>query len=100
MAHGRDRTDFERFAKLTTNYRRLDARALDELEPALEGRFREGLFYPDEGHVEPRRMLPALHAAIEKAGGTIAFNFLHPDGRVIDAAGEDWDKTWGHTRKG
>jgi len=91
VAHGRDRTDFERFAKLTTNYRRLDARALDELEPALEGRFREGLFYPDEGHVEPRRMLPALHAAIEKAGGTIAFNSEADaddlDGLVIDCRG-------------
>ena len=36
--------------------------ALSELEPSLEGRFREGLFYPDEGHVEPRRVLPELHA--------------------------------------
>jgi hypothetical protein len=26
--------------------------------------------------------------------------FFEADGRVIDAAGEDWDKTWGHTRKG
>ena len=34
----------------------------------LEGRFREGLFYPDEGHVEPRRVLPELHARIVKAG--------------------------------
>src|SRR5271154_3597604 len=43
VAHARDRTDFERFAKLTTNHQRLDAPALRELEPALEGRFREGL---------------------------------------------------------
>ena len=28
VAHARDRADFERFAKLTTNHRRLDARAL------------------------------------------------------------------------
>ena len=38
--------------------------ALGELEPSLDGRFREGLFYPDEGHVEPRRVLPELHARI------------------------------------
>src|ERR1700753_3328226 len=37
VAHARDRTDFERFAKLTTNHRRLDARALGELEAGLEG---------------------------------------------------------------
>jgi glycine oxidase len=74
VAHPRDRTDFERFARLTTNYRRLDAQGLGEVEPALEGRFRQGLFYPDEGHVAPRRVLPELHAAITKAGGTIVFN--------------------------
>ncbi|MBR1122984.1 FAD-dependent oxidoreductase [Bradyrhizobium lablabi] len=74
VAHPRDRSDFERFAKMTSGHRRLDARGLSELEPSLEGRFREGLFYPDEGHVEPRRVLPELHARIAKAGGTIKFN--------------------------
>ncbi len=74
VAHPRDRSDFERFAKLTSGHRRLDAQGVRELEPSLEGRFREGLFYPDEGHVEPRRVLPELHARIAKAGGTITFN--------------------------
>jgi glycine oxidase len=74
VAHARDRSDFERFARLTTGHRRLDARGLSELEPSLDGRFRDGLFYPDEGHVEPRRVLPQLHARIAAAGGTIQFN--------------------------
>jgi glycine oxidase len=91
VAHARDRADFERFAKLTINHRRLDARALSELEPALEGRFREGLFYPDEGHVEPRRVLPELHARIAQAGGTLQFNSDAQaddlDGIVIDCRG-------------
>ena len=91
VAHARDRADFERFAKLTSNHRRLDARGLSELEPSLEGRFREGLFYPDEGHVEPRRVLPELHAAIVKAGGKIQFNSDANaddlDGLVIDCRG-------------
>jgi len=26
--------------------------------------------------------------------------FFEADGRVVDAAGEDWDQTWGHTGKG
>ena len=47
---------------------------MGELEPSLEGRFRDGLFYPDEGHVEPRRVLPELHARIEAAGGTVKFD--------------------------
>jgi glycine oxidase len=91
VAHPRDRADFERFAKLTTNHRRLDAQALGELEPALEGRFREGLFYAGEGHVEPRRVLPELHAAIAEAGGRIEFGSdaaaSDLDGIVIDCRG-------------
>src|SRR6201999_2707532 len=91
VAHPRDRADLERFAKLTSHHRRLDAQALGELEPSLEGRFREGLFYPDEGHVEPRRVLPLLHAAIAKAGGTIRFNSnvdaRDLNGTVIDCRG-------------
>src|SRR5216684_769168 len=61
VAHPRDRGDFERFARLTSGHRRLDAQAVTELEPSLEDRFREGLFYAGEGHVEPRRVLPELH---------------------------------------
>jgi glycine oxidase len=91
VAHARDRADFERFAKLTSGHRRLDARALSELEPSLEGRFRDGLFYANEGHVEPRRVLPQLHAQIAKAGGTIKFNSSARaddlDGIVIDCRG-------------
>src|SRR5260221_2340659 len=73
VAHSRDRNDFERFAKLTTGHRRLDARDLSELEPSLEGRFREGLFFAGEGHVEPRRVLPKLHERNIVARGTIQF---------------------------
>jgi glycine oxidase len=74
VAHSRDRTDFERFARLTSGHQRLDASALAELEPSLEGRFRDALFFAGEGHVEPRRVLPKLHQRIVAAGGTIKFN--------------------------
>ena len=94
VAHSRDRTDFERFARLTSGHRRLDASALAELEPSLEGRFRDALFFAAEGHVEPRRVLPKLHERIVAAGGTIKFNseFRAADrdgieGIVIDCRG-------------
>jgi glycine oxidase len=91
VAHPRDRADFDRFAKLTSGHQRLDASAMAEIEPALEGRFRDGLFYPVEGHVEPRRVLPQLHARLTEAGGTIRFNSdANPedcDGIVIDCRG-------------
>jgi glycine oxidase len=91
VAHPRDRADFERFARLTTGHKKLDARALSELEPSLEGRFRDGLFYAGEGHVEPRRVLPELHARVTAAGGAIKFNSeatsADIDGIVIDCRG-------------
>jgi glycine oxidase len=91
VAHARDRADFERFAKLTSGYRRLDAQGIGDIEPSLDGRFREGLFYPDEGHVEPRKILPELHARIRAFGGRIEFDSeIEPDdvdGVVIDCRG-------------
>src|SRR5579871_4704196 len=35
VAHARDRTDFERFAKLTSGHRRLDANGIGAIEPSL-----------------------------------------------------------------
>jgi glycine oxidase len=91
VAHARERSDFEQFARRTSEYQRLDAKGLAELEPALEGRFREALFYPAEGHVEPRRVLPKLHERIIEAGGVIKFNSEVKsgdlDGLVIDCRG-------------
>ncbi len=91
VAHPREKNDFERFARMTAGHRRLDAAGLAELEPSLDGRFREGLFFPAEGHVEPRRVLPKLHERIIAAGGTIRFNSDASaddlDGIVIDCRG-------------
>ena len=92
VAHPRDRTDFERFARLTTGHRRLDAAGVGELEPSLEGHFRDALFFPDEGHVSPREVLPRLHARIAAAGGRIDFGREQSpddvdDGIVIDCRG-------------
>jgi len=91
VAHARDRADFERFARMTSDHQRLDADALAAIEPSLEGRFREALFFEAEGHVEPRRVLPKLHEKIIAAGGTIRFNSdvtaSDLDGLVIDCRG-------------
>jgi glycine oxidase len=91
VAHPRERNDFERFARMTEGHQRLDAAGLAALEPSLEGRFREALFFPHEGHVEPRRVLPKLHERIRAAGGTIKFSddvsAAGLDGIVIDCRG-------------
>jgi glycine oxidase len=91
VAHARDRNDFERFARLTSGHRRLDAAELAALEPSLHGRFRDALFFAAEGHVEPRRVLPKLHEKILAAGGTIRFDSevdaCALDGIVTDCRG-------------
>lgn len=73
VAHPRDRGDFERFARLTDGHERLDKSRVIELEPFLDGQFYEALFFPREGHVEPRVVLPQLHTRLEEAGGVIYF---------------------------
>lgn len=93
IAHPRDRADFERFAKLTTDYERLNADGIADLEPSLDGRYREALFFAGEGHVEPRSVLPKLHTMLATAGGEIRFrsdgdpDSLANGGLTIDCRG-------------
>jgi glycine oxidase len=91
IAHPRDRADFDRFARLTENYERADGERVGEIEPALAGRFRDALFFPEEGHVEPRRILPALHRQLAENGVAIEFGSEREpeelDGIVIDCRG-------------
>src|SRR3954452_2422087 len=91
VAHPRDRADFERFARMTSNHRRLDPGDTADLEPSLDGRFRNALFFPEEGHVEPRAVLPQLHQRIAAAGGEVRSDSeVQPDdvdGVVVDCRG-------------
>ena len=89
VAHPRDRADLERFARQTDGHRQVDEAAIAALEPALGGRFRTGLFFPDEGHVEPRAVLPALRERFARRGGEIRFG-SEPEttsGIVVDCRG-------------
>jgi glycine oxidase len=91
VSHPRDRADYERFARMTSNHQRLGAEAVTALEPSLDGRFRDALFFPDEGHVEPRLVLPLLHQRIAAAGASVQFDSEQrpdeTDGIVIDCRG-------------
>jgi glycine oxidase len=102
VAHSRDRADFERFARLTGGYTRLGSEEIAALEPALAGRFSEALFFPQEGHVDPRQVLPALHDALRAVGVPIAFNAQagqgEPDGMVIDCRGLAARDAWPELR--
>ncbi len=90
VAHGRDRADFERFAQRTSGHRAVTGKELHDLEPMLDGRFTDALFYEEEGRVEPRRDLPRLHAGLRQAGVTITEGAKEPkecEGLVIDCRG-------------
>lgn len=91
VAHPRDRADFERFARLTGGHKRLGREEIASLEPALAGRFSDALFFAQEGHVDPRQVLPALHDVLRSAGVPIAFNAEAGqgdcDGVVVDCRG-------------
>jgi glycine oxidase len=73
VASRRDAADLARFARLTERYERVDGERIAEIEPDLAGRFATGLFFPQEGHVDPRRALPALIRRLEALGGRVRF---------------------------
>jgi glycine oxidase len=91
ISHARDRADYERFARLTRNHQHIDGARIAALEPALAGRFNDALFFPGEGHVEPRRVLPAFYDRLAARGVAIHFNTDSApqalDGTVIDCRG-------------
>jgi glycine oxidase len=68
VAPARDRAELERFAAQASGYRRLDPQAMTALEPALEGRFQEGLLFPGEGHVEPAAAMEYLASEARRLG--------------------------------
>ncbi|MGV1835685.1 glycine oxidase ThiO [Rhizobium rhizogenes] len=70
VAPARDHGELKRFAGRTTGYEWLEEEAIAALEPALAGRFRQGLFFPREAHLDPRRVLRALQEKLGRQGVT------------------------------
>lgn len=68
VAAARDRADFLRFARLTTEHETHDAGGLAGLEPELAGRFPAALFFPAEGHMDPILALQHLVAEAQRYG--------------------------------
>ena len=87
VALQRDRADLDRFARRTKGHRRLSD--LTALEPELSAH-RDALFFEDEAHLDPRRALSDMVAALAAQGVTIEHAEVTPeaiDGTVIDARG-------------
>jgi glycine oxidase len=96
VAPPRDAADLERFAARTRAFERLDEEGIAALEPDLAGRFRRGLFFAREGHVDPRRAMEALARRLVERGATLRFGeaFLSEGPAAPSApsplAGEGW----------
>ena len=70
LAPPRDAGELKRFARRTTHHKAVDGDAIAGLEPALAGRFRSGLHFAAEAHLDPRAATRALAERLA-AGGTV-----------------------------
>jgi glycine oxidase len=73
IAPPRDASEIERFAQRTSGHERVDAARIAALEPDLAGRFREGLFFAGDGHLDPRAALRALADSLRRHGVDLRF---------------------------
>jgi glycine oxidase len=96
VAAPRDQGELVRFARMTEAHRTVDANAISDLEPDLAGRFGRALYYPDEGHMEPRKILAFLVSELRRLDATLHFGSPVPSptwraasdgGVVIDCRG-------------
>ena len=73
VAPTRDVGEIDRFAARTKSRVWVDEARIAELEPDFAGRFRKGLFFADEGHLDPRVALSTLAERLRAKGGEIRF---------------------------
>ena len=73
VAHGRDAGELRQFARRTERYQWLESEGIAALEPDLAGRFSQALYFPEEGHLDPRAALAALAARLATLGAPIRF---------------------------
>jgi glycine oxidase len=71
VAPARDQGELDRFASRASGHEWLNEEQIATLEPALTGRFRRALFFPLEGHLDPRRVLGLLREKL--AARRVAF---------------------------
>ena len=68
LAPTRDLKELDRFASRTAGFELLREEEIAALEPDLSSRFRKGLLFRTEAHLDPRRALVALAAKLAASG--------------------------------
>jgi glycine oxidase len=89
VAPNRDQNELKRFAGRTADYRWVDEGEIAALEPSLAGRFRQGLFFPQEAHLDPRKVLQSLKDDLSAKGVTFIDELMDDDGfsEIVDCTG-------------
>ncbi|MBS0964909.1 MAG: FAD-dependent oxidoreductase [Acetobacter okinawensis] len=86
LAPARDVGELARFGRRTSHFQNVGEADIARLEPDLAGRFQKGLFFADEGHVDPRKALPALAESLARLGGQVVV----APAQAPDEAAFDW----------
>lgn len=73
LAPGRDAGEVRRFARRSEGHESLDGAAIAALEPDLGGRFRGGLLFAEEAHLDPRKATRALADRLRAGGARLRF---------------------------
>ncbi|NHO31335.1 glycine oxidase ThiO [Acetobacter fallax] len=71
LAPARDTAEITRFARRTSHFQEIGGEEIMRLEPDLGSRFSRALFFPGEGHLDPRKALPALAERLISLGGRL-----------------------------
>lgn len=90
VAPPRDTRELDRFAGRTDCWERVGAQSLAALEPDLAERFRTGLYFAREAHLDPRRALAGLHRALIAKGVRCLFGTSSADtpaDLIVDCTG-------------
>ena len=90
VAPPRDAAELRRFAARTEGHALLSPEEIEALEPDLAGRFRSGLFFASEAHLDPRKALKRLHAKLDSLGVRFFFGSTEASqtfDHVVDCTG-------------
>jgi glycine oxidase len=85
VAPPRDVSEIERFAARTSGHERVAEARIAALEPDLAGRFRKGLIFAGEGHLDPRVAMRVLLRALRRHGVEMRFG---ADGEALGREAE------------
>ncbi|CAI3943643.1 Glycine/D-amino acid oxidase (deaminating) (DadA) (PDB:3AWI) [Commensalibacter communis] len=88
LAPARDTVELKNFASKTQSHTWV---APESLESDLSNRFSQGLFFPEEAHLDPRLSLKELRSTLIEKG--VVFHTNKPSGKIVDCTGISAEKT-------